>query len=336
MNVNELSGLLHERPIEEPPIPAFADTMGDIRGRVTAARRRLVMSAIAAVAVVVAIVTGFSLPSHHAAPDTIDSKVDGFPKYLDGFRVIATAESNSDGVATLTTTENSEFLTYLVRCPTVDLYSPLSVRVTINGRPAPVGGICSSATTGQTSTGLGSVLLENYGVDRGSRFTLAVHLESHQAPALPDEHDQGPIAFSLAAYESAPFREVPLPPRPATLPDLQLVPDVAAYTSDPQDPTKPVRFTATWHPCKFPYVVTCLGLTAYSSTPGEISVDINGVPSTEFRFFDYSGAQTDGEMNQRDLTLAPTLHDGDQLSVTLTPSYVTGPWAVQMSPPKEE
>jgi len=72
---------------------------------------------------------------------------------------------------------------------------------------------------------------------------------------------------------------------------------------------------------------TCLRLDALSSTPGELRVTVNGRELATFGSYGYGEPTI---MFPADPYAFADIHPGTHVTVTVTPSYVTGPWMVGM------
>jgi hypothetical protein len=127
------------------------------------------------------------------------------------------------------------------------------------------------------------------------------------------------------------LREYPLPPRPAQLMSLstlracdQTGPPVVV-ASDPADPSKPVQLTVTWP--------KHLNAVQQLTTPGQLAITVGRIKVTPVAASDYEGAiqQVLVTENGHDFWDTASLA-GQPVTITVTPSGVTGPWQAGFIP----
>jgi hypothetical protein len=325
MNADDLGTLLRSRPIDEPPLPTVNETIARVRRAVSVARLRIGVTVVAAIAVIAGVVTAGATPWHRASTDFTNRTVDGFPEYSPGYRVAATADSPKSGVVTMRTTNEMGWLLISIRCPTVSPQNYVFADIAINGVPNS-GFNCDRESGNAKPSGSN---LNGTGILAGNSFTVTVRLARAEESGMTGPAGElTEVPFSVAIYQPVPFSEVPLPRRPARLAPLHLNDQGEIYRSDPADPSRPIRFTTTWHACGH-NVIGCLVPVLVSTTPGEFVVTINGRRSGIFIVYDYLTHPAFTQAETRDTTLTTSLSEGAALNVVVTPRYATGPWAVQ-------
>lgn len=346
MNLTDLHGLMDER-YESDDVPVLSESRIDgIRRRVTAARRRRAVGTLVALAAVAAAI---GLPHlaqgpRHAAPAADPATVDGFPTWAEGGKVIGTRSGKlSTGSVSLLVTFSRLDHGFVIdsRCTFAQPDANLAVllSVSVNGTELYQTACGSSHIVPGDPAVLANASLK-VGVPAVVTLTSVYAQLSDTGYVGPTRATIPDGTIAMAVRQRVPFEDYPLPPRPKPLPPFdpaRLVLEggatapLATATSG-SDPLDPVTTTVDW-----PSVAPgdpWLRYDVFSQTPGllQISVDGTGV-NMPAEFWAYeavsSGSEWSGDISADDLArLGLTIKPGDTVTLTVTPRYVTGAWAV--------
>jgi hypothetical protein len=345
MNLIDLPELMRERSKHQPDPVLDSSRIDGIEHKVTVARRRHMagtLATIIAVAVLVISVplargssSGTNTPAHGPSPSAAQTTTN-FPEYAQGGRVVATKTASlRDGPLTVTIVPDRLDFTYTNACPEVGPTVEIWLELTVNGHDE--GGMTCGATAGEAYGSDDSSYWTTVGMDVGKPavFTFTPRAYKVTVAGSDDQSDPTPIAlpdstFSVAVLQKVPFDQYPFPPRPAKLSLL----NVAAYglgssnirrvDSDPAHPLAPKMLTFTFPDCGKGTPSNCVDVASTSQTPGYLSISIDGIVLDQAEFWDYTGAGSSFSIGPT--TAGLHLHAGDQVTITVTPQYVTGAW----------
>lgn len=346
MNVTDLPELMRERSAHGPE-PVLADSrMAAIGRKVTAARRRtaggLAGLMLLVMAVTLSAVAGLGGGHHRPAPPA--STIDGFLEYANGGRLVSEETALYSGGGIPQTVDADDFgLMATSRCPAPPAVE-IDLDIAVNGRHQGTMSCGSGGTYAQYPPAIYPKWHVTPGrpvtflfIPKAFRLTLGAGGQTigRTPTALP------PGMFSVAVYQQIRFADYPLPPRPHTLPTLNVgqfgLDDTGMTTvgSDPNDPLAPKSLTLTL-PAHCPQA-GCLDMAVTAQTPGEIDIRIDGTLVSTARFWDYDGSGVmvtvvDTMQSQQppygDIHLTP----GTQITVTITARYLTGAWEFAAAP----
>ncbi len=340
MNENDLRTLLVDRADREAAAASLPpnDRLDAVHGRVRAVRRRRAgLGAVGTAAVVTAAAVTFpsslggspTTPPEPAGverspvvdPSPTVSRINGFPEYDNGGRLLESATAPlSTGRVELTFTPSTLHLSSAEVCRAAQT---LYVRMHLTSQPkVHWGGTCSAGGSGASVASW-----RKLGVEIGEPVTLVMRVVGSGV------RGQGPVPrgdgeLGLAVYETVPFEDYPLPPRPDQLRPLNLhasspyprLATIRAEVADPREPvSRQVRLSA--------------GLTvqAQSQTPGILQVFADGVLVFDAEWYDYhqgvpGSTGLIGELRRAGRDVGP----GDVVEFRVVPQHVTGDWAVQV------
>lgn len=269
-------------------------------------------------------------------------RIEGFPEYAQGARVIAAASTPiTTGSVSLTWTFTSSEVTVFDRCEYLaaegtTLYTELSV----NGR------LWFGSSCGPNSGGSGSMrpdprLWSDHGIRPGDQATLTLKVtKSRHHDQTSGEKKPVPLPqtglLAVAIGEKVPFSAYPLPPRPSVLPELQ----VPVSGNAPENNDSGLHLVDETHaPTTIEVPLSWTGsfdVNLASSTPGSLRVSIAGVPVQSCDFWDYTGSScgiswTVGQKNGFPWQGRITAKKGATVILRVTPEHVTGPWGVRIT-----
>ena len=352
MNVTDLPALMRERS-EQDAVPTLSESrMDGITRKVASARRRRIASAVASLAVVVAAIV---IPYSHvigsasghrtvrpAASPTVNL-IDGFPEYAIGGRLIGTIDGSlNGGPKTLTVTPTDLGFIFSARCSMTGPATEIDINISIGTAYLSSFDGCDG-TNGGGYYGVSPIPSDE--VQPGVATTVTVTIVAYQLTLDSQGQQTGRqrIAppdgrYSFGIWQKLPFTAYPLPPRPKTLPTLDPKGDVAGQGpgslvvhSDPADPLAPRTLTFRMADCPTADTVdNCNPTMAMSATPGLLNIAVNGVTVNTAEFWDYSGGGSGFDITPDVGGLH--LRAGDQVTVTITPQYVTGAWLFAVRP----
>jgi hypothetical protein len=318
MNLTDLTEVLRDHA--ELDDTAHDARMAGIRARVLATRRRLALTGVFCVVLVLVSAVYLALPR----PVEPANPTRSLPEYESGARLVAQAWA--DLPANSVTVEyipKSDDLVVFDHCSVESAKQDLVVAVTINGQPRWLGG-CSG---GYSSQGIGDLTKLGGAVGKPLTITMTVGFGA-VAGELPDKvEDIRPPdktvtgEFAVGVGERVPVSEYPFPPRPETLLDLDDLgpPKDINIRADRNDPDARQTLTVAWPgPCNL-YVAL--------NTPGRLEVLINGEAVYDMDSWNYnrvSGFATVGEDD------GPHLSPGQTVTITVIPERTTGDWSVQL------
>jgi RNA polymerase sigma-70 factor (sigma-E family) len=314
-----LSALPLPEPIETP---AGTERLVAVRERIRRRRRDKIVTAAAALGVVVALILGYAVAAHvrdRALPPPTNG---GFSEYIRGYRVAASGEATfADATGstfewTPTTLDVGIFYKCSHDAPGVTVW----VRATINGTR--FGGVsCDGGAEfrelGATATPTYEALLEA-GVVIGRPAIVSMTVEPYAGQIMPEN---GRVAVAIG--DKVPFDEYPLPTRPATLKPLARELNSAAS----QDVTLIEaggrhQIGLRWdHDLEF---------YARAQTPGALTVKINGTPLQTMTWWDYDQGSWDATLTGESSEFARWY--GETVVITIEPEHMTGDWYVAISP----
>lgn len=352
MNLTELSDLMHERS-KHDPIPVLTESrISGIQRRVTAARRRRIAGTLAGLVAVVAavglpVVHGFNTVTHRSkgtAATASMRKINGFDEYADGGHLVASvSHPYAAGSVTLSAVANPQSFLISNSCPTIDSNTTeIDVRMAVNGHSA--GEMSCNSGHGEFA-GYTAAQYKEWGVTVGDAVTFTFAPKAYALTRDTNGNQTSRTAtqlpagsFSVAVYQKLAFTDYPLPPRPKTLPPLDINEyglgadeQIQHVTSDPNNPLAPQTYRFTMPTCARPGHASCVDTALTAQTPGQIDVRVNGVLVDVASFWDYSAGgysigidetMTSIEAPYTDLHLTP----GESVTITLTPHYLTGRW----------
>jgi hypothetical protein len=327
MNLTDLRDVLDERSTTDHAEARAHLLLTGVHDRL-AVRRRRCRTATAAAATVALTAVGLSSVAllknadgtPTATPPTAPQMrlIAGFPEYADGARVIAAQEApKSVSTVSVTFTPTTLNLVFFERC----LSDNFSHRYSINGHVFAdgEGSGCSAYRSTPES------LRATYGVKVGQPATVTFAVDG--VPTKP---------IGLAVGEEVEPALYPFPPRPATLPPLEHPSDYSANVyavqgsesqpsvyADPADPNRPQTITLTWG--------DPVDIELRSQTPGEMTVQVNGVEVASGKWWDYSqmivGCTPSTDWKG---SFGLVLKKGDPVTITVTPRRMTGDWSVRL------
>jgi hypothetical protein len=311
-----------------------------VRRRITRVHHRMAAGAAAGFAVVLAVTATVAIggrgsrvaPAEGASTATAEptsgvESVEGFPRYVEGARILtaASAAIRPGGSGTLTfQTAATADLAFFARCSphVADLY----VRVLW-----PAGdetGIQCGGGSGWHDRNS----LSHLGIRPGETARIVFSVTS--GPKRVELPSSGTI--SVAIGERAPAGEVPLPPAPPTLPPLPRPPAdadvVTTIRNRPGDPLAPRTVEIGWQPHLLFFVLM--------QTPGNVRVRLDGEQFMQCEKWDYSPPPVPPRYvndcgEERILTnTANPGKPGDTVTITVIPERVTGDWAVVVTKTK--
>lgn len=310
----DLKELMEDRTHDEPSMGHLR--LSQVQQRIVKQRRRRMATAVAVIALL--LVTGYQiLPTLRSTPPTLPAAtpspamemVNGFPRYANGARVVASATlAPSASSITLTWVATKKSISVFQRCPEQD--EGMHVLVYVESPRVLVW--ASQCRESGTDVEVPQIVV-------GEQFSITV---TFSAPAnspfwMPDR----PGDYAVAVGESVPFADYPLPPRPDKLKALSSSGKCQHVPSRPGDPLAPVSFDLVW---KEMFVGV-----AESQTPGRLRIAINGIEASSIDFWDYEKSKPQILLNSAEWwatagELMPVL--GETVTVTVTPQYVTGEW----------
>jgi hypothetical protein len=342
VNLIELPALMRQHSVRVPgPVSPESRITGVIR-KVRLARRRRTAAGIAGVAAILAaspfVVSGGGQPVQPAATSTAIETVNGFPKYAAGGQLVATQTAPLDKSISLTITPTDLGLEFSDRCSVAD--QGLEVEITM----ALAGG--SKLMVGCNASG-GAYASEDSRADHltpGVPTSLTFSAKAYRVTTGSNGEQTGrtPVAvaagtYSIGVWQKLPFDQYPLPPRPKTLPTLNIAQyglgegaSVKTVRSDPDNPLAQRTISFTMPAC-VKATTNCNPTAATSQTPGFLHIAVNGVAVNTAEFWDYSGGGSSFNI-EPDMPNAPHLRAGDLVTITITPQFVTGAWEFAVAP----
>jgi hypothetical protein len=326
-----------------------------VQGRIATRRRRRITAAGAFAVVVALVIAGYGLtpalrgaPQPAVTPSPPPRLIEGFPEYAGGARVVAAATSAPGATsATVTFTPTTTDLRIFDRCGSGVPGADLEYQLTINGH-ANGGGSCGSGSLFWPDHQRNALRL---GITVGRPMTVTVSARNlliwGDGERKTERRPVPPTAWvSVAVGEHMPFADYPLPPRPATLQPMEFTSQLSMggvdhapdeehlwLRSDPADPLRPQSIPIVW---KDRY-----DLRLRSQTPGTLRLSLNGVHVASHSWWDYEGNdsntywQTGSFEPYSWVTGFTTPAPGSLVTLTATPSDVTGAWVVRVIPGKE-
>jgi hypothetical protein len=347
VNVTDLPELMRERCAHDP-VPALAERrMAAIERKVSAGRRRRaagVLAGLVLVAVAATLPAVAGLRADHRRPAPAASTIDGFPVYADGGRLVASASGGYDsGSVSLSAPVGDLGFLITNRCAAIPSDLEIELQIAVNGRD--LGRMSCEAAVGGYA-GWSPAFYSHWHVTAGQpvtfvftpkAFRLTLDTSGQTTGRTPTALPAG--TFSVAVYRQVAFADYPLPPRPQTLPTLNVSAfglggdtGMTTVSSDPHDPLTPKTLTLTLpRHCNTQTLAGCLEMSVAAQTPGEIDIRIDGTLISTARFWDYDGSfaaltvvDTMQSMQPpyRNIHLTP----GSTVTVTITPRYLTGGW----------
>jgi hypothetical protein len=321
MNVDDLVRAMHEHADRDAvPAPRQA-RIRSIERKVRAARRRRLMAASGAIAVVVALVLG--LPhalSRQAAPlpaTTPIKIINGYPEYARGGHLLTNAIGTFDQHLKMTVPAQTADVVVVVNCRPDVAVRRLAWFFDVAGKPF---------FTGDCARG-DWVRVPAAAALNGTSFTVKFAFASADSGSHLERLDG---TWSAAAYVMVPPSAYPFPPRPRHLPDLGLFtglymgPDTPVkYLRGTGDETMSYTFKA-YGACHW----QCLTVLTSAQTPGFLHIKINGVPYRDDGFYDYTAAVEGRENRDAELAIVKM----QQVTVTVTAEGMTGQWEAAFVP----
>src|SRR5215475_4649516 len=338
VNVNDLSEMMRQRS-DVDPVPILAESrIAGVKRKVDVVRRRWVAASVAAVAAVVTVVPltphflhGGKTNMPVAAPSAAFT-INGLPEYADGGHLVATKTAALTQTISLTVMRTDLGLLFSNRCPVQQPNVQFDVTMTLSDETHLLVG-CSTGSFYSSDDSLATEIKP--GVPTVLTFTAKAYRvttgpNGEQTSKTPISAPRG--TYTIGVYQEVPFAQYPLSPRPRKLPALDVMPfglgsgssAIQTVDSDPNDPLAPRTLSSTMPECGTT-AVNCNPAVATSQTPGFLQITVNGVVASTAEFWDYSGI---GWM----FNIVPgmndklRLHAGEQVTVTVTPRYVTGAW----------
>jgi hypothetical protein len=347
--LDDLRGALHD----EADAAAYPDVdalVAGARRRVAASRRRR-LAVFGAVTAAVLVVGGLVMtrPTHQAVPQpagpgpfVVNTGGADFPEYQQGMKRLIVVDApmleRMKGSISVATTPGRRLGVRMTCTPSdnADKLNEWNARM--------LAKFTTPGGTGQAGCGLAVGGYNPIGVatDAKTAVQADVFISHSPSPSLPSLFKDAKI--HVAIYESVPWEDYPLPPRPADLDTNAQY----AWSSEPgtvrvlgpktaQEANKPLTFTRPFDPK--------LSLNLEIRGPGRIRVLINGKDITEW-FGAASGTQDkfisswgyDGTATLQGIAdpSGPVLKSGTPVTVTIEPQDFQGPdWriAVQPTPP---
>jgi hypothetical protein len=352
--LDDLRGAL----LQEADAAAYPDVdalVAGARRRVAASRRRR-LAVLGAVTAAVLVVGGLAVtrPEHKALPQpadrgpfTVSASGAGFPQYQQGMKLLTVVEApmqeRAKGSFSVATTTGRRLAVRMTCTPsdntdnTNEFNAPMLAKFTTPGG------------TAQSSCGLAVGGYDPIGVATAARTTVQadVFVDHATAPSLPSMFKGAKI--HVAIYESVPFADYPLPPRPADLETNEQY----AWSNEPgtvrilgprtaQQANKPLTFTQPADPK--------LVLNLQVRGPGRMRVLFDGVDVSKtiggyaltqdqlISFWGYdgnSGFQLPFDIASfgTSATIPPPLKPGTPVTVTIIPQDFQGPdWRISVQP----
>jgi hypothetical protein len=266
-------------------------------------------AAIVAVVAVASAVVALVWPDEKPPPEYQVHRIEGFPEYDKGTRVVAAKSSELPSKSIRFSFVPTRIdLTIIARC---DLEPDKFVRmaITVNGRDIPTDD-CDSARWSKPFP------IDGYDLVVGRETWITAALSGYGVPPA-----QG--AFGVAVTEPVPTEKYPYPPRPAVLVDLAQVhaSSSAAYVRS----SGPAEATITWKQGVL--------FSPRLNTPGKLRILLDGKPADECESWDYeyrtcSASTIDGVPMWKGLQFAA----GQQVKVTVVAERTTGDWEVGIDP----
>ncbi len=343
MNLIDLPTEMHQRSEHVRTPVAAENRIAAVKRRVDAARRRRTAAGIAGIAAILAAVPfvvsgGGGRPVQPAATSRAIETVNGFPKYAGGGQLIAAQTAPLDKSISLTINPTDLGLEFSDRCSAAD--QSLEVEITMSladGRKLTVGCSASGGTYASEDSQADHL---TPGVPTSLTFSANAYRvttgsNGEQTGRTPAALPAG--TYSIGVWQKLPFDQYPLPPRPKTLPTLNIAQyglgDGASIKTVRSDPTNPlaaqtISFTM---PACVKATADCNPTAATSQTPGFLHIAVNGVAVNTAEFWDYSGSGSMFNI-EPDMPNAPHLRAGDLVTITITPQYVTGAWEFAVTP----
>ena len=329
---------------EHVPPPPPENRVAAVKRRVDSSRRR---RTAATLAVVVAIVVAVPAIDHvsrartgvPAATPTAIATVNGFPEYAVGGQLVATQTAPLNQSISLTVTPTDLGLVFSNRCSVADQNVDIEITVALGGRHEATLGC---ATSGGNYASVNSLTTDLPTTGVPTSVTFSAHAYRVSTGSDGDQTGRTPVAlpagtYAVGVWQKLPFERYPLPPRPRTLPALNIEQydlgdpaTVQTVQSDPTNPLAPQTISFTMGTCANG-VTNCNPTAATSQTPGLLHIAINGVEVNTAEFWDYGG---DGSMFNIEPAMYGNvhLHAGEVLTITITPQYVTGAWVFAVAP----
>ncbi|MFI7576524.1 hypothetical protein [Micromonospora sp. NPDC049497] len=337
MNLIDLKQVFDDRSVGAAEQFVPQGRLRGVRTRVVARRRRRIATwttaaVVAVVALAVAVPGGQPDVTPAPAVSPSPARIEGFPEYALGARVVAAASGTApEQRVELTVVPTTLDLVVFTRCDGAGENVSIMHELRVNGREL-ADGSCGGSLRPSDFAGLG------VGVGEPATFVMRLsgaerQDESSRAAApIPDG-----ATFGIAVGERIPFDRYPLPPRPSATPTpLDRMPpncapaacaDAVVIRSDPTDPLRPVRQTVAWR--------TLAQIDMVAQTPGLLHVRVNGVEVTTGEWWDY-GTSGNGMYGDKDQgwksPFGLDLRPGDPVTVEIVPEHVTGPWRVVLVP----
>ncbi|WP_439657426.1 hypothetical protein ACSHWB_34225 [Lentzea sp. HUAS TT2] len=302
MNLSDLTEVLRDRA--ELPDSSHEARMAGVRARVSAAKRRRAVLAVAGVVLALVGIVYAVLPRVEQPEPAVPPR--SLPEYVDGTRIIAQAWGDlpSTSVTTQFVPKSLDFVVF-TRCETAPDVS-VTVSVFINGHLLTEDNGCGGWTKMQGWSG--------FEIEAGKPSVITLNARGTSPRG----------AFAVGIGEPVPVSEYPFPPRPQTLetfpPDF---PQTVKLRSDQADPLRQKDFTIEWP--------GSTDMRARMNTPGRMRVLVNGVQVLDFSHWTYA---TDGmliaPMDWKDYGVNAV--KGQTVKITVIPERVTGEWEVALTP----
>ena len=332
MNVTDLPDLMRQRA-EDAPVPLLAESRVDaIRRKVIVGRQRKAIGALVAIALVLLGVV--SLPQLHAQPKTpaASSSKPVFPKVKGDYERLTTGSVSlrSSVPLTVTFTPTSLPVNFSMACPKQDPTTLISIHFAVNGQNEGLSN-CDDAPNllfGPNDESRDNLVV---GVPATVKFWVELTLLSDPQQTIPIPTPAG--SLFVAVYQAVPVGQAP---RPSSLPSLDAIaplPYADVYSvvdSDPANELAPRSFTFVYPKCP-PAPASCIAMAVSSQTPGYLTVSINGVAAGKFTFRGYQ-AYVD-EVVLYPVIKALHLTAGQAVTVTVTPTAVSGGWQLAVAQP---
>ncbi|GAB4048134.1 SigE family RNA polymerase sigma factor [Catellatospora paridis] len=321
---------LQPMPAIDEDAPAGNERLAGVRRRIVQQRRGRLASAAAALAVVLAGITGYVI-----APGRETDGLAGVPDFHQGYRITERAQATfAEETGEITFTPSTLDLAFFPACTHSGYEVPLEVRVWVGGNSlgavdCQTGGLSfDSRVTAAADT------LRAAGVEVGKPVTVTFALDvayvyTGSSTPLTEPKSEVPAdgVLALLVGESAGFDTVDLPERPATLTPLDR-PAYATGTSVLLTADGPRTATLDWRS-------GAVRIMARSQTPGVLRLRINGVLVDVKTWWDYDQQTWQSEF-------APAGDDAkarglsaqypDQLTITVEPEHLTGDWWLAVMP----
>ncbi|MCP2324656.1 hypothetical protein HDA40_003163 [Hamadaea flava] len=266
-------------------------------------------------------------------------RIEGFPEYANGARVVAAASAPLAATeAALTWTVTELGVTIFDRCEFLAADgTQLKAQFMVSGD---VWWESSCGPDGGTGASrYGAEAWTTHGIEIGDtvRITMriggATRFDAATQKTIDAETPHvGTIGVAIGV--PVPFEEYPLPARPSTLPVLQLPVNgdggdgsSRSYLRSDADALEPITVDLVWG---------SYDLSMSSATPGALHVTIDGVTVTDCEIWSYEGDScglgwTIGDPHGFDWQSQITARPGETVRLTITPTHVTGPWGVRIT-----